>query len=123
MDRAELSVKIRTLIKPLFLAMVEHDLDCVSIRRNGGVAELDIEGSGVPPLPLSRTFIMEILEEELTERKWNRTTLARKSGLDAETIDSIFNGCPITDEIDAGLSKAFGTSEGFWVRMQNSQSG
>lgn len=62
----------------------------------------------------------EYVRDELIERRWTVAMLAELSGLDTWTLTRLIHDDhePITEEIAAGLSRAFGTSAALWRNLE-----
>jgi len=62
----------------------------------------------------------EFILDELEERGWTQTSLAKITGRPDSTICSIISGKQaITEEIAVELASAFGTSPQFWLNLEN----
>lgn len=60
-----------------------------------------------------------ILRELLQDRGMNGNELAVASGLDPDTVTGLLDfATPVSEEIAAGLSSAFGMSAQFWLNAQ-----
>jgi HTH-type transcriptional regulator/antitoxin HigA len=58
--------------------------------------------------------------DELEERGWTQTSLAKITGRAGSTINSIIKGKQaVTPEIASELASAFGTSPQFWLNLEN----
>lgn len=71
---------------------------------------------------MSRTPIHpgEILADELNVLNIDSTQLSLKSGIPQEIIDDILDGKKdISPGIAEGLAKAFDTSAGMWIKLQD----
>src|SRR5271166_1736788 len=67
---------------------------------------------------------LELLQEEwINPLGLREYELVCKSGLSAETVSSVMNGAPITQEIANGLSRALGTTPQFWMNIQKAYDG
>lgn len=62
----------------------------------------------------------EILESEFLEPlNLTRSEVARKIGVPHQRVSALVLGkSPVTADMDLRLAKAFGLSEGFWLRLQ-----
>jgi plasmid maintenance system antidote protein VapI len=61
------------------------------------------------------TFIVE----EMKARKWNNSTLSRKSGRTTQRIKELLAGAEIGLNDADGLGRAFGTSKVYWLNLQD----
>jgi len=62
----------------------------------------------------------EFILDELEERGWSQTSLAKITGRPDSTISSIISGKKsITPEIASEFASAFGTSPQFWLNLEN----
>ncbi|HZF01468.1 MAG TPA: HigA family addiction module antitoxin [Methylomirabilota bacterium] len=62
----------------------------------------------------------EFILDELDERGWSQTSLAKITGRPDSTISSIISGKKsITPEIASEFASAFGTSPQFWLNLEN----
>jgi plasmid maintenance system antidote protein VapI len=61
------------------------------------------------------TFIVE----EMKARKWNNSTLSKKSGRTTQRIKELLAGAEIGLNDADGLGRAFGTSKLYWLNLQD----
>jgi plasmid maintenance system antidote protein VapI len=61
------------------------------------------------------TFIVE----EMKARKWNNSTLSKKSGRTTQRIKELLAGAEIGLNDADGLGRAFGTSKVYWLNLQD----
>lgn len=72
-------------------------------------------------MPLIALHPGKVLLEELLERDWTLTGLAKDLELDRETMRDILLGLEaVTPELAAKIAALIGTSEQFWLNLQAS---
>jgi plasmid maintenance system antidote protein VapI len=75
-------------------------------------------------IPAAVLSVGRYLAEELDARTWSIETLAERSGIDAAVlVELIERDYPMTDDLAAGLGRAFGTSAVLWINLDRAYQG
>lgn len=74
--------------------------------------------SGRPLIPATPVHPSATIRDELEARGWSVSELARRGRCSRTNLGLVMKGARVTPTVARALSRAFGTSEAFWLRYQ-----